>query len=640
MKNRRGQTLVLFALTLVLLVLMVCITLSIGAKTKRKLELQTVAETAAYSNAIATARTYNTASLLNRTMVSHWVAMAGVHGLSAWISEMNLASGRMAGLVREMGTYDPGLAAGCSGDSGMGGRPGWYDCDAAYPGGGCVDTAIRDASYELWHIGLALWAPIGRSPTPGDDVNGNCVAGVCSTHRPWVVPGFGNLDRKVGEQAKDIHETILNLGRISERTFEKLEDDLARASLTRRLLNASQGRGHSDRGAPRHYQVEGRANGKQQALREVQGASSLRVMSTHEQVIAEAIMGSRGGAFIINGEVNGQLVMPRRFRQEIVRVEAWLDANYNDAFDFAYRPPITAAFPSKDRTDPPEDRIHPIVVADRDKIGMGSMLGLTRPANYAARNQFRVTFRPSRIGCGGGRMVHTGSGSAWLQSGSAKDGTHHNSGHGPETAQHNRWPMTNPDGSQFTTCHAYHTHYGEQDDQQLHRLEDPDYRANTLLPGLGFIFPSSGRDGAGGVWGQPKIPVMLAYRNTRRNAEPWDLTVDFNFDRESDDARLTLGRSRGMDNDTLGLASGMAYYHRRGVWEEAPNMLNPFWRATLVPIGVDERVRRQRARAGEDPTPGPRRREQNVREMLRDNGHREFAEVYDGLNRIGFEGLR
>ncbi|HEX8705783.1 MAG TPA: pilus assembly protein TadG-related protein [Myxococcaceae bacterium] len=83
-QSPRGQTLVVFALTLLLLVLMVCMTLSIGTKVKEKMELKTAADAAAYSQAVATARTYNSISVLNRALMSNMVAMAGVQSLISW----------------------------------------------------------------------------------------------------------------------------------------------------------------------------------------------------------------------------------------------------------------------------------------------------------------------------------------------------------------------------------------------------------------------------------------------------------------------------------------------------------------------------------------------------------------------------
>ncbi|MFL5358589.1 pilus assembly protein TadG-related protein [Archangium sp.] len=83
---RRGQTLVLFALTLLLLVLMVCMTLSIGMKAREKMELETVADAAAYSNSVQTARAFNAISLMNRALMGHMVAMTGVESLISWSS--------------------------------------------------------------------------------------------------------------------------------------------------------------------------------------------------------------------------------------------------------------------------------------------------------------------------------------------------------------------------------------------------------------------------------------------------------------------------------------------------------------------------------------------------------------------------
>lgn len=80
----RGQTLVLFALTLLLLTLMVLVTLQIGMRAKEKVEAQMVADTAAYSEAVATARTYNMIAVMNRARVAHYVSLLGVESLISW----------------------------------------------------------------------------------------------------------------------------------------------------------------------------------------------------------------------------------------------------------------------------------------------------------------------------------------------------------------------------------------------------------------------------------------------------------------------------------------------------------------------------------------------------------------------------
>jgi len=94
----RGQTLVLFSLTMLLLTLMVCLTLSFSMKVREKLEAQSVADLAAYSSAVATARTFNSIALMRRAQTGHLVAMAGVQSLISWTTVMraNLSSARMS----------------------------------------------------------------------------------------------------------------------------------------------------------------------------------------------------------------------------------------------------------------------------------------------------------------------------------------------------------------------------------------------------------------------------------------------------------------------------------------------------------------------------------------------------------------
>ncbi len=79
----RGQTLVLMALTLLMLVGMVLATLNLASRIKGRLELQTLADANAYSNAVVTARTFNAISITNRAAVATLGAMAGA---AAYIS--------------------------------------------------------------------------------------------------------------------------------------------------------------------------------------------------------------------------------------------------------------------------------------------------------------------------------------------------------------------------------------------------------------------------------------------------------------------------------------------------------------------------------------------------------------------------
>ncbi|HEX4620041.1 MAG TPA: pilus assembly protein TadG-related protein, partial [Myxococcaceae bacterium] len=78
MRRARGQSLLLMSLTMLLLVLMVLMTLGFGWRTHQRMELQMATDAAAYSEAVATARTFNTISLFNRAQVSQMVALAGL----------------------------------------------------------------------------------------------------------------------------------------------------------------------------------------------------------------------------------------------------------------------------------------------------------------------------------------------------------------------------------------------------------------------------------------------------------------------------------------------------------------------------------------------------------------------------------
>lgn len=73
----RGQALVLWALTLLLLCCMVLVTLGTAMRARESTELQMTADAAAYSQAVAVARTFNAISVLNRAQVAAMVAVAG-----------------------------------------------------------------------------------------------------------------------------------------------------------------------------------------------------------------------------------------------------------------------------------------------------------------------------------------------------------------------------------------------------------------------------------------------------------------------------------------------------------------------------------------------------------------------------------
>lgn len=136
--------------------------------------------------------------------------------------------------------------------------------------------------------------------------------------------------------------------------------------------------------------------------------------------------------------------------------------------------------------------------------------------------------------------------------------------------------------------------------------------------------------------GQPKL-YSVVHRNlaARGAGDPWNLVFTFNAfpgggDGEFDNRGLVLRSPGGGALDVsqqAALSTGMAYYHRKNQWLEFPNLLNPFWRATLVSSDVD--LQGKFERGGNDDIPralgGPQTEWQ--------------GEAYRALKTQGFQGV-
>ncbi|MBL8909965.1 MAG: hypothetical protein JNM17_04585, partial [Archangium sp.] len=99
------------------------------------------------------------------------------------------------------------------------------------------------------------------------------------------------------------------------------------------------------------------------------------------------------------------------------------------------------------------------------------------------------------------------------------------------------------------------------------------------------------------AWGQPKQIVALE-RDLSAKKWPWELHFKFPFsatgpagewDGRGQELHTAAGNGLSIKRQTA-ISTGIAYYHRRHHWEEFPNLLNPFWRATLSTMDVDSRT--------------------------------------------------
>lgn len=84
MRAPRGQNLVLLSLAMLFLALMITMTLGLGLRIRQRHELQNLADAAAYSNAVMTARAFNNMATINRLEVSYWAAQAADQALISY----------------------------------------------------------------------------------------------------------------------------------------------------------------------------------------------------------------------------------------------------------------------------------------------------------------------------------------------------------------------------------------------------------------------------------------------------------------------------------------------------------------------------------------------------------------------------
>jgi hypothetical protein len=634
-RHSRGQTMVLLALSMLLVVLMACITLSLSGHVRRKMELQTVADAAAYNNAVATARGFNSTGLINRTIVSHWVVMLGIEANVAWGSTVPAYFDSFADTLNEMR-----WSGQCSNAASE--RLRQKELLAAR-------DAFNHASLSLWSGSGASGDPIGIPGCPG-----------CA---PRLSPGLGQLDRDAANQAKEVWRSVRDLVDVQRDLNDELKLALKDQNLARQAALAALGKPMNQpdpypykvrRGAPQ-YEPSG-LPGRPPGWREVSEA----IGTDREAMLplAHAAMGSRGSRFVTSNKYQVSATVfktftPRRAKVYAQRIEKAMNRLFpNQKFNFHVHGQESTTFldDGKHRDDDPgadADDVYSYVPA-ADNLADSDEEGNDPPEVYKPDIARRIT--PSRdIGmeeatafengsihimyvspCGVrdrqkaitamGR-AHTDmstppvSGHEWRQTkrearggdDGAPDGTknYQDSGnewlHGVVSAKHG-WDRSGhrPGG----LCHPSHRHWGEANDT-IHVLGKEIDGLGLSPGGFGFVFPQNvnpgkpRHDGAVGAFGQPKLPVLLTRANHGPGipVDPWNLTFRFSFARTGPGELFDLAKLGDPTPQTV-LATGMAYYHRRcdryravpqqdpdgsanacTSWQEAPNLLNPFWRA-------------------------------------------------------------
>jgi hypothetical protein len=529
--RRRGQTLVVFALTLLLLVLMVTMTLSIGMKTKEKMELQTMADAAAYSNAVATARAFNEISLMNRALMGHMVAMTGVESLISWSSYYRGAiHGAKNAYNIPMAVYAGIIAASCPSNPPM--------C-------ACATKAVADIVQT-------------QSDLENEDKK--------------LDSDWENLDTKAGAEAAALQ--LSSIWNEQKKVYqEDLTDSVIEQGLAQSIVNEAKpglAFGGGDVSAKkasingRELEGGGGCSGN--------GAACLRRDAGRKLHFVDAAMGSRGYAFVTG---RGQGAAIRRKLREIIPDQDTLGPVTNEGSGY---------FPNQSKT-------HSGHTIDATEVWGDDHGSVSLTFNRAQSPC------PNRLPGMAGAEAHV------------------RSNHRGDTSDEHQWTGggSDPDSQ---TRHTMGTCTACPGIWPSHM----DYNYNLVVD-------------AQNNFGQPKLYSLIQRdykgRPGQGQADPWNLLFRFRFSPnksgvEFDNRGIELSEANGGTDisKATALSAGIAYYKRAGpYWQEPPNFLNPFWRATLVSAHVD--------------TQGI----QDVKTTLQDDAGAPFAaEAYEALRNKGYKG--
>lgn len=622
-----GQTLVLLALTLFLLTLMVLMTLSIGTAAARKADLANAADAAAYSTAVATARTFNTGALLNRTIVSHYVAMAGVEAQMVYASTVHNYF-NLAGMMFRL--YPD---ADSNGDGVVDVIDSFTEPYRLVPGCDQRVDETRDASYEMWHVALRGMRPPGGS-NPPDQVNARCRGTGCALYRPWLSENEPKLEEAAANQARAIHNAIWDLAQIQRATYRRLETNVKNGTWATVTADAA-GLGPRDvvgarLGSDELDDATGSRNG--------QGVAD--APTTFQRPFAEAILGTRR-----RREPLLLPTVPENLPPMVTQMKAITDAAFaaypgqpfqvdfgvtETSADFSFQgatvpmieDPLIAGEPTKNDLN----ELFPSLEYSSARSVKGTVSTVYKDA-CLGRQPIRFLSGAVRTNPASGLRVDlrgNGNMSVFVRAAGDRQGGGKHVAYGWGYTDGIHWELAGGG------CHGSHQHY-QWTQESVHDLDGDTMPRDVLAFALPDNDPRIDEKGAHGLWGQPVLPVMFTQKH-RAADDPFNLNVGFRFSGAGAGARFDM---RKAVDTALAPAAGMAYYHRRGHLGEPPNLLNPFWHATLVPMEIDERKAVVNGRAY-DPTEasqatGPKRMERLIRSAYPPGQSKDALDAYRGL---------
>ncbi|GEM_PF-1317946 len=546
----RGQSLVLFALFLLILVMLVMATLSLSRLTHQKMELQVASDAAAYSQAVATARAYNSVALLNRAQVATMVTLAGVDSAVSYAGTYRaLLNATWYGYINE---WDKEY---CGPSSGRFSTPRRL-CEGTVDTGPtrCSNVKVQFDFWSLLTTGslfkcsgpscnvlkeifgvLFITRAVDVGPSPTTDMlnklsgagNDNARLMMVRNEITRVKGIWQGLDDAAGLQARDIQSEAANyaglqatalgtgLGALSPMaqasvavTRGKL--NAASVGISNREFNNGTGPGITDNsidaamGSRAHTFITRRADG-QRALQ----AQIDRVLKPSNVVGEVTVNAMRGNGYFANSQNHGA--------RPATSYAVWGDEESSVTVNYR---------------------------------GIDAALGLPGTASGNLRFEGYV-------------------GSTDLQN---------------TTDQHNWCPADiEPDLSPPDVRHTMLPHA-----MPPAGFYDPCASSSCIWPNFIDTNAVSLIDSSD-VYGQPKL-MAAATTDLSTQKEPWNFLFNYKFSQSGSGATTDFRAKhavQGVDQQMQGVAAAMAYYHRPGHWKEPPNLFNPYWRATLVRANID-----------------------------------------------------
>ncbi len=510
--QQRGQNLVLFALTMMLMVLFVMMTLGIASRVRENHELQTLADSAAYSNAVVNARAYNNIAIINRLQVSYWVALTADESLISWTG---YARALLNAADAELGKLSTNLD-------------------------GCQANNDEAAAARVVLAGLR--PTLINSAWVVDDIAAGqeamAIQGIVATLRAETRDDVANpngMMRRVREEREQqtVAQQIINNAGLIPGTVNVISGATPTSNLGPQAVNRREV-GCKDIVAA---DPEG-------AMRGTGAGSGLCGRAEWGENMLHAALGTRENGFT-------------RFRGTI---PSSVQGIFNS---------VSGAVPT-------------VILAPASPVGSG-YFGTSQ--NHGSTPNSMMAFADDdgsmsiTVGDSGGGCTRsvTVDAHAWVRSTHIGDGSDQHQYIPSDTAVPDLPDQNHTMGDCGGACPSVWV------------------RAVMFLPN-----PKVSGNDSPDAYGQPKNYVALernyAHAKMKR---PWELDFKFFFGTSRPGTRFD---NRGEElhgayagrlvDKAVALAAGMTYYHRKGTatrpyWLEHPNLLNPFWRATLVATDID-----------------------------------------------------